>query len=231
MKYNRITYAIFLRRDNRFIATVLLDGSEVRVHVKNTGRCRELLIPGCQVILSIPDNPSERKTPYDLIAVYKTVGDKKILINMDSQAPNDAAFDFLKSGRLFSECASVRREVTHKDSRFDFYVEDGGRRAFVEVKGVTLEDGGVVMFPDAPTERGAKHIRGLTSAMDEGFEAYVLFVIQMSGVRVFRPNRGTDPDFAEALHKASARGVKILAYDCAVSEDGMALDRQVKVEL
>ncbi|MBP3378173.1 MAG: DNA/RNA nuclease SfsA [Clostridia bacterium] len=230
MKYKKIVAGRFIERLNRFIARVEVDGAIETVHVKNTGRCRELLVPGCTVYLAKSDNPS-RKTKYDLIAVEKQTERGVILINMDSQVPNDVAAEWIPRSGLFSDEAVIRREVKWGDSRFDFYIEDGDRRAFLEVKGVTLESGGVAMFPDAPTERGIKHIRELISAVGEGYEAYVLFVVQMKGVSCVRPNDVTHPEFGEALRHAKSAGVHVLAVDCAVTNDSIAADGLVQVEL
>ena len=230
MKYKKIVAGRFIERLNRFIARVEVDGAIETVHVKNTGRCRELLVPGCTVYLAKSDNPS-RKTKYDLIAVEKQTERGVILINMDSQVPNDVAAEWIPRSGLFSDEAVIRREVKWGDSRFDFYIEDGDRRAFLEVKGVTLESGGVAMFPDAPTERGIKHIRELISAVGEGYEAYVLFVVQMKGISCVRPNDVTHPEFGEALRHAKSAGVHVLAVDCAVTNDSIAADGLVQVEL
>ena len=207
-------------------------GKIVRVHVKNTGRCRELLVPGAEVILEdFRDRMGSRKMEYSLIAVYK--GD--LLINMDSQAPNIAVGEMLKEGRLKLPCLKyplslIKPEAKFGDSRLDFYVEDAGtaegtdsRKAFIEVKGVTLEDDGIVRFPDAPTERGTKHLKELQKAAAEGFGAYVVFVVQMERAEKFEPNAVTDPAFAEELAQAADSGVKILAYTCQVEEDGMTI--------
>ena len=231
MKYNNILKGAFIERPNRFIAKVIAYGCEHTVHVKNTGRCRELLVNGCTVYLEESDNP-QRKTRFDLVAVEKIREDGSVLlVNMDSQSPNTAAFEWVISSGMFSADAEVRREVKHGDSRFDLYVRDGARQAFVEVKGVTLERGGVAMFPDAPTVRGVKHLRGLVDAVAEGYEAYVLFVIQMKGVNSFTPNRETDPAFAEALRNAAKAGVKVLARDCIITPDTMTVDGEVPVSL
>ena len=223
MRYKTSVPAVFLERPNRFVARVALDGVTETVHVKNTGRCRELLVPGARVILVPGDSPA-RKTAYDLVAVYK--GD--MLINMDSQAPNAAAGELLR--KLFPGCA-LYPEKSYVNSRFDFYLEQGQRRIFAEVKGVTLERGGTAMFPDAPTERGRKHLLELAQAVDAGYEAYVLFLVQMKGCRCFTPNRETDPAFADALREASARGVSVLCYECIVTENSMIADRPVPVRL
>ena len=211
----------FLSRPNRFIAHVEIDGQDCVVHVKNTGRCKELLVPGCTVWCQMCDNPA-RKTRYDLICVEK--GER--LINMDSQAPNAAAKEWLLSGGL-GEVQEVRAETVHGDSRFDFSFRKDGRQCFLEVKGVTLETDGVCAFPDAPTQRGTKHLKGLTQAAAEGFGAYVLFVIQMEGVRVLRPNDGADPAFGAALREAARAGVELLAMDCKVTPEGMVLGERV----
>ncbi len=230
MKYKNIIAGKFLSRPNRFIATVEINGSPETVHVKNTGRCKELLIPGAKVYLAASNNPA-RKTKYDLIAVTKTTKDKRILINMDCQIPNDVVDEWLKVSDLFSDKASITREVTFGSSRFDFYVSDGKRKAFLEVKGVTLEKDGVALFPDAPTVRGVKHIHELIRAAELGFEAYVLFVIQMKGVQKFIPNAQTHPAFADALLQASGSGVKIIAMDCVVTKDSIEIDEQVPIEI
>lgn len=226
MRYNNIVEGKFLSRPNRFIADVKINGKTETVHVKNTGRCRELLVPNATVFLEKSDNPF-RKTEYDLVAVYKG----EMLINMDSQVPNDVAFEWLKSGNLFSKDAKIRREVKYKNSRFDFYIEDGNRKIFLEVKGCTLEQDGIALFPDAPTERGVKHIEELIDCLKEGFEAYILFVIQMKGVKVFKPNDNTHKKFGDTLLKAKKSGVNILAYDCTVTPDSIYINKEVKIEL
>lgn len=231
MKYKSVKQASFIERPNRFNAVVSLDGERTTVHVKNTGRCRELLVPGAAVYLSKAENP-QRKTGYDLIAVEKRREDGSVLlINMDSQLPNDAISEWLPSSGLFSANAVIRREVTHSDSRFDFYVEDNGVGTFIEVKGVTLEKYGCAMFPDAPTKRGVKHLRGLASALKEGYNGIVIFVIQMKGVSKFMPNGVTDPDFVSALRDAASAGVRIIAVDCVVTPDSVTVDREVQIEL
>lgn len=231
MKYNSVVEAKFISRPNRFIAKVELLGEEITVHVKNTGRCRELLVPGATVYLARGDGAG-RKTPYDLIATKKVCGNgKTLLINMDSQCPNALVSEWLPRCGMFSPDAVIRREVTLGDSRFDIYIEDGPRRAFIEVKGVTLEEDGVAMFPDAPTLRGVKHLSGLSDCISLGYEAYVFFVIQMKGVNVFKPNRATHAAFADALLAAKRSGVKILAYDTVVSHDELYIDEPVTVDL
>ena len=225
MKYENMVPGRFLARPNRFIAHVEIDGREEVCHVKNTGRCRELLIPGVAVWCRRADDPN-RKTKFDLIAVEK--GER--LINMDSQAPNTAAREWLAAGGL-GEIEDLRGEVKHGDSRYDFAFRKDGRQCYLEVKGVTLEHDGVCVFPDAPTERGAKHLRGLQKAVEDGFGAFVLFVVQMSDVTYLHPNDATDPAFGKALREASAAGVTVLAVDCAVTPDTMTIRRPVLVKL
>ncbi len=223
-----------MSRPNRFIAAVRRkDGSEEKVHVKNTGRCRELLVPGCTVILAKAENPS-RSTKYDLVAVYKERdGKSPLLINMDSQIPNDAAEEWLKKGLLFGKNAKIRREVTKEDSRFDFAVGIGenGETAFLEVKGCTLEKDGGTYFPDAPTERGVKHLEGLRRIAESGGKACLLFVIQMEEAQFLSPNDTTHPAFGRALREASAAGVEILACKCRVTEDSVEIGESVPVIL
>ena len=226
MRYERIKRATFLERPNRFIAYADIAGKQETIHVKNTGRCAELLVPDAEIFVQESDNP-ERKTKWDLIGVRK--GER--LINMDSQIPNKVVGEWLSAGNLFSAGASVRPETVYGNSRFDFYVEEGENRAFIEVKGVTLEEEGVVRFPDAPSERAVKHVEELIRAKKEGYDAYVFLVIQMKGVRYFTPNIDTQPEFAEVLKKAKAAGVRILAYDCKVTEDSIQIDEEVPVIL
>lgn len=225
MQYANMTPGIFLSRPNRFIAHVEIGGQTEVVHVKNTGRCRELLPAGARVWCQKSDNPA-RKTKYDLITVQK--GGR--LINMDSQAPNTAAKEWLLSGGL-GHAENIRAEVKRGDSRFDFAFTLEGRPCFLEVKGVTLENDGVCAFPDAPTERGARHLRGLTEAAKEGCGAYVLFVIQMADVEYLHPNDLTDPNFGKALREAAENGVRVIAMDCAVSVDSMTIRKKVPVKL
>ena len=223
MKYKNVIPGIFQNRPNRFIAEVMVDGILQRVHVKNTGRCRELLSEGAQVWCQKSDNPN-RKTKYDLICVQK--GNR--LINMDSQAPNGAVGEWLRGGG-FGDVSQVRPEVKFENSRFDFAFKRDGRSCFMEVKGVTLENDGVCAFPDAPTMRGAKHVQELIRAVEAGYDAYVLFVIQMSDVKYLHPNDVTDPAFSEALRQASKAGVKVMALDCRVTCDSMELQNEVRV--
>lgn len=226
MRYKETEKAVFLKRPNRFIAEVEIQGKRETVHVKNTGRCKELLIPGAEVILEKSGNPN-RKTKYDLICVNK----QGRLVNMDSQIPNKAAEEWIKKGGLFPEEVTIRPEKKYGNSRFDLYVESPVRRAFVEVKGVTLEENNIVRFPDAPTVRGIKHVEELIHCMEEGYEAYLLLVIQMKGVKKFMPNWDTQPEFGEALIKAEKAGVKILARDCLVTEDTIKIQEEVPVDL
>ena len=225
MRYADMVPGIFLSRPNRFIAHVQIGGREEVCHVKNTGRCRELLPPGAQVWCQRSDSP-KRKTKYDLITVKK--GHR--LINMDSQAPNIAAKEWLASGGL-GQISDLRAETTHGDSRFDLSFTKDGKRCFLEVKGVTLETDGICAFPDAPTSRGVKHLQGLVRAAREGYGAYVLFVIQMEDVEHLHPNDRTDPAFGQALREAARNGVEILAMDCRVTEDTMTLRASVPVVL
>lgn len=220
-----------MSRPNRFIAEVEIKGERHTVHVKNTGRCKELLIKGAKVWLEESSNPL-RKTKYDLVCVEKVrEGEDPLINNMDSQIVNGVAEEWLKKGRLFSEKAKIRREVKYKNSRFDFYIEDGTKRAFLEVKGVTLENEGIASFPDAPTERGIKHIKELISSLEEGYEAYILFVIQMKGVSYFTPNDITHKAFGDTLRYAIQKGVKIIAMDCNVTPEEIKIDKKVDIRL
>ena len=225
MHYSKIVPGRFLSRPNRFIAHVEIEGKETVCHVKNTGRCRELLQAGAEVYCLDAPSPA-RKTRYDLIAVQK--GQR--LINMDSQAPNAAVKEWLLEGGL-GLLENIKPESRHGTSRFDFSFTKDGKPCFLEVKGVTLEHDGVCAFPDAPTARGAKHLRELKELVQEGYGAYVLFVIQMTDVKFLHPNDATDPEFGQALRQAAAAGVQILAMDCAVTPDSMALQKEVEVRL
>ena len=226
MKYERIHRAFFIERPNRFIAYVMLNGRKEKVHVKNTGRCAELLLPGTPVYIQESDNPA-RKTRWDLTAVEK--GDR--LINMDSQIPNKVVQEWVERGEFFGDISLVKPETTYGNSRFDLYVEAGERKIFIEVKGVTLEENGVCRFPDAPSDRAVKHLEELIRASKEGYETYVFFVIQMEDVRYFTPNTDTHPAFAQALKKAAAAGVGILAYDCIVTPESIEIHKPVDVVL
>lgn len=225
MRYNHpILHGKFKERPNRFIAKVEINGIIETVHVKNTGRCRELLVPNADVYLEYWDTES-RKTKYDLIAVHK--GDR--LVNMDSQAPNKVAAEYLP--KLFPDYTLLKPEVKHKNSRFDFYLETPFEKWFIEVKGVTLEEDGIARFPDAPTERGIKHVEELISCLDEGYRAMVLFIIKMKGIRHFEPNERTHPAFGDALRRAKAAGVQIRAVDCIVTCNSLTADSKIEVKL
>jgi sugar fermentation stimulation protein A len=225
MQYKNIQKGIFIDRPNRFIAYVEIDGSTEVCHVKNTGRCKEILRPGTLVFLEKAQNPN-RKTNYDLISAYK--GDR--LINIDSQAPNRVFLEWIRAGNLFGKDAVIQPESRYSTSRFDFYVA-GAKNAYIEVKGVTLEQDGVALFPDAPTERGVKHLIELCHCVRQGYEAYVVFVIQMENVKYFSPHKKMHPAFADALKRAEAAGVKILALDCTITENSIVAKDFVKVKL
>ncbi len=229
MKYNNIIAGRFVSRPNRFIALVEIGGQVETVHVKNTGRCKELLLPGSKVYLCRSDNPA-RKTRYDLVAVEKETPQGTQIVNIDSQAPNAAAKEWLCGG-IFDENAILRSEVAFGSSRFDFCIEKGEKTSYLEVKGVTLEEDGIALFPDAPTERGVKHINELIECIKFGYEAYILFVIQMKGVVLLRPNDTTHRAFGDALRRAAAAGVKVLASDCIVTPDSMVIDKFIDVDL
>ncbi|MCQ2529688.1 MAG: DNA/RNA nuclease SfsA [Lachnospiraceae bacterium] len=268
MKYNNILKGVFLDRPNRFIAHVKIEPADalalenqlkasgilcsvpcgvISVHVKNTGRCKELLVPGAPVILqffpasleaqkidSAEAKSNTRKMAYDLISVYKECSDSQIrLINMDSQAPNKAVYEWLQKGadNVFGKIKTIRPETTYGSSRFDFYLETSRKKIFLEVKGVTLEQDGIVSFPDAPTERGTKHLQELSKALQDGYQTAVLFVIQMSKIRYFTPATVQDPIFAETLSDAKKSGVKVLAYDCLVTEDEMILHAPIRTKI
>lgn len=226
MRYKKVCRGRFIARPNRFIAHVELNGHVEVCHVKNTGRCRELLTPGAEVYLAWSDNPA-RRTCYDLIAVNKG----GLLINMDAQAPNKVFGEFAASGKFWPGLTAIRPEFTWEDSRFDFRLEDGRGPIFVEVKGVTLEEAGEARFPDAPTERGVKHLRGLRRVVEQGGRAAVFFVIQMEGATRFRPNDDTHPAFGQALREAAGAGVQVLAYDCTVTPETLEIRAPVPVEL
>jgi sugar fermentation stimulation protein A len=231
MIYENMVKATFIKRPNRFIAHCIVNGKEEVVHVKNTGKCRELLIEGCTVYLQEHDNPN-RKTKYSLISVLK--GDR--LINMDSQVPNKVVYEALVSKDIIlpdldEEITYIKAEKTYKSSRFDIYIETKNKKAFVEVKGVTLEEDGVVLFPDAKTERGVKHINELVEASKDGYISYILFVIQMKGVNYFTPNTKMHEEFANVLKSASLNKVNVLAYDCNVDYESISINEKVKVIL
>ena len=231
MQYQTVKKAVFLSRPNRFIARVELEGAEETVHVKNTGRCRELLVPGAAVYLSEGTNPA-RKTRFDLIAVEKErPGRPPLLVNMDAQAPNAVFREWAEGGGFVPGLTLLRPETTWGRSRFDFYWEAGARKGFVEVKGVTLEEDGHALFPDAPTQRGVKHLEELIACQEEGYEAAVCFVIQMAGMGDFAPNDATHPAFGAALRRAAGAGVRVLAMECAVTLDTLTVTAPVPVLL
>lgn len=226
MRYQNIRKGIFKKRENRFIALIEIDGKIEKCHVKNTGRCKELLVFNVEVF--VEENFSEkRKTRFSLISVIKN----NKLINMDSQAPNKAVSEWIKSGGLFNGVNLLKSEVKFQNSRFDFYAEKDNSHIFIEVKGVTLEENKIVRFPDAPTKRGVKHIFELCDAVKQGYNSYIIFVIQMSDVLWFEPNYQTHSEFGEALKYAENQGVIILAYSCKVGSDFMEIDKKVKIKL
>ena len=226
MKYQNVCGGIFINRHNRFIAEVEIDGKRERAHVKNTGRCRELLTEGATVYLHEVTNPN-RSTRYDLIAARK---DQR-LINMDASAPNVTFYEYLKSGLHIDDVTKIKPEAKYGSSRFDFYVETRNRKILIEVKGVTLEEDSVVMFPDAPTERGVKHLNELAQCVHDGYKAQVIFVVQMGGVLYFTPNIKMHPAFGNALVFAKNAGVVIAAFDCDVTPDSMTISKAVEVRL
>jgi sugar fermentation stimulation protein A len=216
MIYENIRHAVFLNRPNRFIANIEIDGKVEVCHVKNTGRCLELLTKGAELLVQENSSPA-RKTRFDIISVYK--GSR--LINMDSQAPNKVFMEWVKDSGLFNNITQLKPEYSFGTSRFDFYIEADGRKSLVEVKGVTLEENGVVRFPDAPTQRGVKHLNELTESVRMGYDAYIVFIIQMKNVKYIEPNWGTHPEFGYALRRAAEQGVKIIALDCIIGENSI----------
>jgi sugar fermentation stimulation protein A len=226
MKYSNILEGKFISRPNRFIAHIEIDDKIEICHVKNTGRCKELLIPNATVFVQKNDNP-KRKTKFSLIGVVK----ENRMINMDSQVTNKVVHEWMLKGNLFTDITLIKPETKYKNSRFDFYVETKNNKAFIEVKGVTLENKGIVKFPDAPTERGVRHIKELCDCIKEGYDAYVIFVIQMKDVFHFEPNVETHREFAEALRYAKEYGVNILAVDCEVEKDCINIRNHVKVRI
>lgn len=228
MIYNDIIEGVFLERPNRFIARVLIDGKEEMVHVKNTGRCREILKKGTKIYLEKSKNPS-RKTKYSLISAYKD----NMLINIDSQVPNNVVYEAIKMNKV-AELLNIdylKKEVQYNNSRFDLYYEKGPIKGYIEVKGVTLEDNGTTMFPDAPTTRGTKHINELIETVKEGYKSYIFFLIQINNVKSFKPNQQTDPNFAEALQSAHKLGVNILCYDSQLTKNEIVIGNKVPIEL
>ena len=226
MLYSNIQQGYFLSRPNRFIAHVEINGVTEICHVKNTGRCRELLTERAVVYVQ-QHNDSKRKTKYSLIAVRK----ENLLINMDSQAPNKAVAEWLTDKQPFGEIRVMKPECRHGNSRFDFYVETEKRKIFIEVKGVTLENDGIAMFPDAPTARGVKHLQELTNCLQQGYEAAAIFVIQFTGAKLFKPNYATHPEFAQALRAAQAAGVQVMALECTVTPESMWIGKSVPLQL
>ncbi len=226
MKYKDIRQAVFLKRLNRFTAEIDIDGKTELCHVKNTGRLVELLIFGAKVYVQVHNNP-ERKTKYSLIAVEK--GGE--VVNIDSQMPNKVFCEWVREGHFTDGITLIKPEKTYGKSRFDCYIEAGSRKIFVEVKGVTLEKDGRALFPDAPTERGVKHLRELCTCVKDGYEAYIIFVVQMKGVYSFSPNEETHREFAQALYECKVSGVNILCVDCIVCPDSIVIDKEIEVNL
>lgn len=229
MKYNKIVEAIFLKRPNRFIAEVLIDGKKETVHVKNTGRCKELLIPRAKIILEDCSHNLNRKTKYSVIAVWKD----DMLVNMDSQVPNKVVFNALEEGKIkdMPHISHMKKEVTFGKSRFDIYFENKVEKGFIEVKGVTLEKNSIAMFPDAPTERGAKHALEMIEAVKKGYKGIIFFLIQMRKPYLFRLNWEMDPKFSKAVKMASENGVEIIAYDSRVSPKGISIGNEIEIDL
>lgn len=229
MEYTKIIKGIFIKRPNRFIAHVSIEGKEEIVHVKNTGRCKELLLPGAKVILEDAFHNPNRKTKYSLIAVWKG----NILVNMDSQVPNEVVFNGIKENKIpeLKNIEFLKREVTFNNSRFDIYFEDKNNKGFIEIKGVTLENNNISMFPDAPTERGTKHILEMIDAVEQGYIGIIFFLVQMKGAKSFKPNWEMDRKFSESLKLAREKGVKILAYDSIVTNNSIQIGNPIKVDL
>lgn len=235
MRYEKIAKGKFIERENRFVARVSVCGKEEKVHVKNTGRCKELLVPQATVYLEdFAGRMGTRKMRYSLVGVEKQRSEGVLKINMDSQAPNAVVKEALANGKIvlpgMETLTLIKGEQKYGNSRFDFYLEAGDSKGFAEVKGVTLEEGGVAMFPDAPTIRGVKHLKELAKALEEGYNAYVILVIQMKGMHLFKPNYATHPEFGEVLRESCERGVCAVAYDCVVTEDSLTVDAPVKME-
>ncbi len=226
MKYKDIRQAVFLKRLNRFTAEIDVDGKRELCHVKNTGRLKELLVENAEIFIQVHSNP-ERKTKYSLIAARKG----KETVNIDSQVPNKVFYEWAKGGKFIDGITLIKPEKTYGNSRFDCYIEADGRKMFVEVKGVTLEKDGTALFPDAPTERGVKHLKELCHCVGDGYEAYIVFIVQMKGVHSFSPNLLTHREFADTLSECSKNGVNILCLDCIVTPDSIVIDKEVKVNL
>ncbi len=224
MIYSNIVSGNFISRPNRFIAIVEIDGVAETVHVKNTGRCKELFLPGAEVYLQRSDNPN-RKTQFDIVAVKKG----KEVINIDSQIPNKVFHEFVSDGRFIDGVTLIKPESAYKNSRFDFYIEANNQKIYAEIKGVTLEENGIAKFPDAPTERGIKHLNELSDAVRNGYLAYAVFIIQMKGIEHFEPNYKMHKAFADTLKAAQQSGVNVIAYDCIVSPESIELDNQIPI--
>lgn len=229
MKYNKIIEGIFIKRANRFIAQVRIHGEEETVHVKNTGRCKELLVPGVKVILEDCSHQRNRKTKYSLIAVWKG----NLLVNMDSQVPNAVVFEAIAKNKIkgLENINYLKREVTFRRSRYDLYFESGREKGFIEIKGVTLEEKGICMFPDAPTERGTKHVLEMIEAVKEGYIGILFFLVQMKGPKLFQLNWQMDPVFSEAVNAAKEKGVQVIAYDSVVVENNIQIGDPVEILL
>lgn len=223
MRYGKIIEGTFLRRLNRFLAEVVIDGQVAPVHVKNTSRCRELFLEGVQVFLEVSDNPN-RKTKYSIVGLMKGPH----MYSIDSQAPNQVVYEALLEGKIteINDVTFAKREVTYGNSRFDIYYETATARGFIEVKGVTLEDDGLARFPDAPTVRGTKHVRELTKGLEEGYVNYAFFLLQMGYVDTFRPHHERDLAFADALYDGIDKGLKVLVYNAVVTRDGMDIGKR-----
>ncbi|NBI07275.1 DNA/RNA nuclease SfsA [Senegalia massiliensis] len=228
MKYKKVVKGIFLKRPNRFIAQVLIDGKEETVHVKNTGRCKELLVPGANIILEDCSHNKNRKTKYSLIAVWKN----DILVNMDSQVPNKVVYDAIIQNNIkkLLNLNLVKREVTYGNSRYDIYFENENEKGFIEIKGVTLENNDIAMFPDAPTLRGTKHVLEMIDAVKNGYRGIIFFLIQMKGPKVFRLNKEMDKKFSDAVKFANEKGVEVLVYDSIVTENSISIGSQIKID-
>lgn len=228
MKYENIYEAEFISRPNRFIAEVLVNGENEKIHVRNTGRCKEILIKGTKIYIEKSNNP-DRKTKYSLISAYKD----NMLINIDSQVPNKVVYDAINDNKIveLNNVDFLKREVSYKNSRFDIYYEKKDVKGFIEVKGVTLEKNGIAMFPDAPTERGTKHIYELIKSIEDGYKSYIFFLIQIDDINKFTPNKFTDPEFAKALKLAKEKNVTILAYNSIIKKDSIEIGNKINIEL
>lgn len=229
MEYSKIVEGIFLKRPNRFVAEVLINGEKETVHVKNTGRCKELLAPKAKIILEDCSHNKNRKTKYSIIAVWKD----NMLVNMDSQVPNKVVFDAVKQGKIHNlyHISNIKREVTFGNSRFDIYFENDNKKGFIEVKGATLEKDGISMFPDAPTDRGTKHVLEMIEAVKNNYRGIIFFLIQMKGPHQFKLNWKMDPKFSEAVKYASENGVEVVAYDSVVTPNSISIGNKIEINL